>query len=279
MAGENLFTSLPDGFKPKVKAVNENVPEQFRGKNVDDAWDSIQKTAQDEWKAREDELRREFDEKLKATKPAEQPPQQQQQFVAPPPQQQQMQQQEEPNILLEPDKYMDAQFQRRMGPLVQQQAATMRYQNSQLFQNKYPDLYKEYGTEIENFIGQLSPQLQADPRSYDIARTVTLGQHADEIVEKRTKAQLAKFMQEHGIQDTETPPAQQPPQSRGFFGGSVRPPVSEVSNPTGQSSKSGIQLTQAQKEMAKRFDMTEDEYKEYLGYNTDQLSALREGAL
>jgi len=264
-----IFKSLPDAMQPKPAAqADDGVPEEFRGKVSKEGWEAIQSKANAEWQAREDQLRREYEEKMKAgAAPAPRPaPYQPPAPFSPKP----VNEEEEPNLLLDPERYMERQFSRRMQPLVEQQAMAMRSQNSQLFRMNEPDFYSKYGEEIEGIVSQMAPQMQANPQVYRMAATLVRGNHYQEIAEEIATKRLS----ERGFQPEQ--PAQQAEPQRGFFGGSVRPPVSERPAPSGQSSKKVIKLTDEEKKYAEMFNMTPEEYLEYKGQNTDQLTMLRD---
>jgi len=283
----NLFASLPLEAQPKEPPKNEKVPEALRGKTVDEVWDQIESEATR--LAEEAEARGKAFSAGQASggqpSPQQQPPVRQQQppFRPSPPQgfsPQGFQQppEEEENFLLNPEGYLDKALTRRVGPIVEQNARAMRAQNSMIFQQRDPEFYKRFGSEMEQFIDNLALPTQADPKSYEVAKQIVISQHFEELAEERAKAKMEEYMknpagfQQAGVQQVVQP------QRQGFFGGTVRQaPVSEKPTSTGQSTTKKVELTQAQKRMAEEFGMTEAEYLEYAVQNTDMKSMLARG--
>lgn len=195
----------------------------------------------------------------------------------------------------DPAGFLDQQLNARLAPMVQAQVAGMRGTNKQLFQQRAAKDYEKYGEEMEAFIDNLAPQLQAHPEAYNQALNFVKSQHLNEIIEEERKsarsAGLAEALADEGV-DPETiarivaksggQQAQQPqPQTvTSLFQsptgiprvaqGSQSPAAQQQGNP----GRRGGQYTPEERKMMEQFDMTPEEYEEMRSQNTDTYTAL-----
>jgi len=199
----------------------------------------------------------------------------------------------------DPEGFMDQQFNKRFGPLVNAQVSSNRATNAQLYKMQNPEIVEKYGEEIETFVNALSPELQMNPIAYQKAGEYIRGLHLDEIVAeqigKKTPAILAKTLAEAGVSEediaaivaktkqvADAPPAgEEPPPTSSLFGRATGlPPRTATTKTTPPRQEAGgparVKMTSKEKEMAAEFDMTDEEWAEGRADNTDTMTALRE---
>jgi hypothetical protein len=258
--------------------VTVEVPAEFAGKVDPETWAQIQAAGQREIDARVDERMKTVAPKPPVTPmaPVAPAPIFSPQFTPPPPQAfpQFQQQEEEPNILMNPRGFLEDDYKRRVKPIIDRQNESMRVQNSTAFRMNDPEFYAKYGQQVEQFVSSFDPILQADPRSYQAAAQLIKGspEYASYLREKAR----AEYLEELKTQGTYVAPAGSPPpvQPRaGYFGGAVVP-LAEGGQGAGQKPKNVVQLNEEQKRIADNFGMTDEEYAEQAGLNTDLYSVL-----
>lgn len=284
---ENLFNSLPENLpKPKVEEPKFVIPEQLKGKSPEEMYQMLS----DE---NERLLREERDKAEQEYKKSTPPPIQGQQRQQPSyPQQypQQYQQQNEPDPYTDPEGFMDVQFQRRMQPLVNNTVNSLRSVNRSNFtQAVAKEDWEKYSGEVEAIIDNFSPQIQMHPDAYKQAYNIVLANHMDEVVgskaEKIASERLQRTLLElgigpeqlQGVLNGDGPPKQEERPSLFQRNVGVRTPVTERANsshtPYSPPKGSGG-LSQEEKEIAKKFGMEPDEYKDWAKLNTDMISQL-----
>jgi hypothetical protein len=168
---------------------------------------------------------------------------------------------EEPNILTDPDGFMERQFAKRINPLYQSVLASQKHTNKQLFVNQVgADEYQRYGPEIEQFVEGLTPPAQMDPRCYQAAYTYVRGLHVDEIVERGSETKIKKKLdelRELGVDTSKLDQPVAPVAQPNLFGNRT---VSPASVPTSRPAKQKVSLNQEEQRMARAFNMTDEEY-------------------
>lgn len=208
-----------------------------------------------------------------ATRPAPQqypfvPPSQQQAPVAP-----------QEFDIANPDAYLQDQVNRRMAPIVASMAQAGRDTGRSLLTAKIsPEEWKKYGADIEQLIDGMAPAAQAQPRAYESAYNVVRSMHIDEIITERVGTEAKKLagqiLTEMGVDasklggngEVSTP---RPSIFQGRTGVATSAPRS-TSAALGGAGKP--KLSEAEKLMCSKFEMTEDEYILYRGMNTDFLT-------
>lgn len=276
------------------------LPEQLQGKSAEEVYQALRDEHQrimSQVKAEKyDEMTSQGKQQKGKGKEGPHPPggrsivegAQPQQYRQPPP----PKQEEEVDYWTNPEEFMDRQFNKRLGPLVQTQTQALRGTNKQMFMQKVGEEWEKYGDEIEQFVNALHPQLQVDPRAYQQAYNYVRSLHLDEIIEEqadsRAAQKLAEKLADQGM-DQE--------QIANIISGSTQQQIKRQSessslfqSPTGVprtgSSSSGAarQSTGPQtkrkaysaeeKKIMEQFGMTPKEYDEYRAENTDLYSSL-----
>lgn len=305
----DVFNSIPDNVPKPKEETKGKLPDQLQGKSAEEVAEILrQEHFKEVQRLKAENYDKEHSEEGKGDKAnkSKTPQQPAQQQPSPPsnqgfsPQQQaQYQQQQKPrrSILTDPDGFMEEQFQQRLGPLVQSQVEASRSMARNYFKDKIgTDEWKEYGEEIENFVSGLSPQIQMRPEAYEQAYKIVQSMHLDEIVEKKATStatqKLVEKLRSHGMSDeqianfldddSESTPTQQEENSSIFASWTGVPQTerstsSSAVGSAGGRKKQGPRLNDEQKRLAKQFDMTEEEYAEYYGLNTDLISQMAGG--
>ena len=296
---ETIFTAVPPNVpKPEGNPpVDDGLPEELKGKTPAEVF----QIAQQEHNKVMAETVEALKPKVVNTPPAAPVPPRR--TYTPPPVTQQ--QEEVPDQNLEPDKFMDYQFNKRLGPLVQQQTAALRGTNKAVFQGKIgEEEWGKYGEEIERFVDGMHPQLQAHPEVYRNAYNLVVASHKDEIIEEESnkKAMLAVTrvlakagMTPEAITDTLRATAEgspiklpemptQPKQSLFQPHTGVRsqqqivdPLKSAIRSQYPQDHKPKKAYHDDAKAVMQEFDMTPEEYDEFAAENTDLVSQINRG--
>lgn len=284
-----------------------NLPDQLKGKSSEEIFEMLRSEHEKEvnkLKAEKfDELDKEREESKKRGKVS--PPTLPYTRSGPPTQPRQprpgvsysqpRQEEEEPDIYSNPEGFMDRQFAKRVGPLVQAQTSAMRNTNREIFKGRVGEDYEKYGEEIEQFVSALAPQLQADPRAYEQAYNFVRASHLDEIVESQTEKKatekLAATLAEAGLEPDRIAEIVGSAQGNvGDGGGSNAASGSLFQRPTGvprtaEATPRGDaparagggkgRLTSEELKMMEEFGMSREEYLQYKAENSDTFSALR----
>lgn len=196
----------------------------------------------------------------------------------------------EPGLdLANPEEYLNRQVDRRIQPIVESMVASGREAGRSLIQQKIPkEHWERFSKEIESFVDQTTPQVQANTKVYEIAYNWVKGQHADELIEERatskTKEAVVEVLKEMGI-DTEKIPAhtlggskpQEPARQTSLFQGRTGVPQTAMprSGSAATSTATKGRLSDVEKLMCQKFEMSEEEYMFYKAQNSDIVSELR----
>ena len=259
------------------KAAAEALPTELQGKSAAEVHQILSDEHQRLMDAQELDIRRadpapEAPSDQTPPPPGQAPAQQAQPYGPAPPAQQQ--QEEAPNLLTDPDGFMDQQFKQRLAPLYGGILNSQRQTNKALFQQRVgEEEYKKYGEEIESFVNNLAPQTQLDPGSYEIAHTFVRGKHSDEIKTEAVSAEATKLATEMltkmGIDTAglETAPAAAAPTTANslFQGPTGVPRTAPAQAFGGGTAKTPTQLSRTEKEIAGAFGMGDEEYGAYKG--------------
>lgn len=273
-----LFKNLPNAGDQKKG--DEDLPEELKGKSPSEIFKTLQAAHIQEMAQTQQDYATKL-EHLALVPPAAP--------VASPAQQQQMPQQPEPEPqfdLSNPDAYLDHQVNKKLAPLVQSVVASGRETGRQLAKQKYKDDFDKWGAEIEQFVDSTSPQMQLNPGVYDIARNFVRGQHVDEIIKERTESGLKEAVRstlgelgfdvgEVDSRMAERQAAAQPAARPSLFANrqvSVSVPRSGAAANGGNGARG--KLSQAEKLMCEKFNMSEEEYIQYKAENSDVLSTM-----
>lgn len=306
----DLFQGLPDNL-PKEEE-KSNLPEQLQGKTPEQMYEIL---SQEHQREVERIKAKQFDEQQqKQQQPQQQQQQQSQQrpsqgyrprqqpnYYVPPtyPQGQQGQQEQEPDIFTDPDRFMDAQFKKRVEPLAQSYTQSLKETNKQNFRARIgEEEWNKYGEEVEQFMESLSPQVQIQPQAFETAYNFVRAQHVDEIAKEKSEQQASEKLQETLLKLGISPDrlkevagqegqGQQPGSEETVQSLFQRPTGAASSVPhtaassgggsTGGNKKGKRRLSDEERRLAEEFGMSEDEYLEYAALNTDLISSLGGG--
>jgi hypothetical protein len=277
-------TGLPLGPPAAPKKPDEVLPDALKGKSSEE----IFKILQAEHVREMAEQTQGYTQRLEqlATRPPEQPqqpaPQQTSFPFSPPPA-------EEPGFdLSNPEEYLSRQVDKRMAPVIQGMVAAGRESGRAIIKGSLPaGHWDRFGKEIEQFVDATNPQMQANPKIYEIAYNFVKGQHADEIIKEQVNVEAKKvaveLLKELGI-DSESISAHtiadgkpQEPARQSLFQGRTGVSVSTPrSGSAANSAASKGKLSNAEKAMCAKFEMTEDEYLLYKQDNSDLITQLGE---
>lgn len=279
-----------------------NLPEALKGKSTSEIFEMLRQEHEKEINQLKAEKFDQLDKgKGKGSQPATplttgRGPVSQPQYQPGPVSYQPQRQEEEPDIFSNPDGFMDRQFQKRLGPLVQSQAAAMRNTNREIFKGRIGGEYEKYGEEVEQFVSALAPQLQADPRAYEQAYNFVRASHLDEIVQEKTETKaaekLAATLAEAGLEPDRI--AEIVSRANGSSGnaagelvstGSLFQPTTGVPRTASATPRGDApprvgaagkgRLSSEELKMMEEFGMTREEYVQYKAENSDTFSVLR----
>jgi len=130
---------------------------------------------------------------------------------------------------------LDRHFAARMGPILHDHLDVQAKMNRQAFIERNKEDWEDFGKEVDAFMTPMSMSTKAKPGSWEEGLNYIKGKHIDKLVERKLKAK----------EDAEK---RSQLEGRGSSGG----------NRNGQGGK--YRLSEAQKEAAKGFNMTEDEW-------------------
>lgn len=253
------------------------LPDPLKGKSADEIYKILQAEHIKEMAEKETELRLSAARAATPpppTQPTQQPQTQDFGFVPP------RTDQEAPTMLENPERYLDEQFNRRMGPLVNAFTQSQRESAKMLAMQKIPkEEWDEFGGEIEAVVQGMHPTIQIQPKAYELAYQLVRGQHLDTIADRRAEKkaeELAKkILFDMGIENPNMPGPTVQQQRQSLFQGPVGVPT--VSTPAGNTNPRGAgrsKLSADEAEVARKFNMTEDEYVKYRDMNTDIVSEM-----
>jgi len=301
---KSIFAGLPDNLpKPPEGTPKVELPAELQGKTPEEIYTSMSTAHHQEVEAAVNKTKADIVDKAAAAKPGEPKPGEkpkygpytpgQQQPGQQPGQQQQAQQQ--PDQYLDPEGFMEAQFDKRIAPLATATVAAMRESNKQGFVNSLPEgEYDKYGEEIEQMVNGFAPQVQMHPNAYRVAYNYARSLHVDEISTAKgdeiANQKLTKVLAGLGIspeavktamESGEPVRAKGPQSTSSLFQPNVGVPVVETSTPTVTPSSTPVKKvnkkTEEQKRIMGEFGMTDKEYDEYADLNTDLISQLAGG--
>ena len=268
-----MFSGLP-----KKGDEGANLPEELKGKSIDEVYSMLSEEHEKEMERAKAELVKQPEIQQKPA-PQEAP----RYNYTPQYDQRSAEAEEEVDLVSDPDRFMEKQFKKRLDPLVQQTYSSMKEMNRQNFISRTgAENWDRYGSEVDAFVNALSPQVQIDPRAYQQAYQYVLSTHMDEIVEEKSVKQASEKLQRTltrlGIDPSQLNDSDDEdggsPEPRSLF---ARNPTKASTQPVKhvkQDSKPSRRLSEAEKRIAQEFDMTDDEYREYAQLNTDLISTL-----
>lgn len=308
-ANDPLFGGVPDndlGQNGGQQEEESNLPESLRGKTPQEIYEMMNEEHNRVVNQTVTELTQQFGQ--------QQPSQQQQQqprIPKAPPYRPRQEEEEPPDLNYDPDGFMEYQFNKRLTPILQQQVEIARGQNRNFFQSKIGDEeWKKYGPEIEQFVDNLHPQIQAHPeiyqRAYDLARSSHYDENIEEESNKRSLGTVTKVLASMGYTPEQvtdilksvangTPLEKLTQQSndavqqnarQGLFqpNTGVKPMVDPLKTsvqsayPKTGPTKKKERHPDAQAVM-EAFGMDEKEYSQYEDMNTDLVSQINKGEL
>lgn len=272
-----IFEKVPPADPPKVES---QLPEELKGKSADEVYTALSEEHNTLTSAAELKHQTELAE---ARKPGEEPK------PAPPPFVPPVQEEEEPNILTDPDGFMERQFNKRLAPLARQTVESQRTANREIFRSRVgSEEYEKYGSEMDEFMDRLHPSLQGNFKSYEAAYDYVRSRHFDEIsngmADKKATTKLMGILQKKGyspeeitefISTGETPAKPAVNQAGLFKPVTGLRQINDVKatpfNPTNVKERV---TDPEERRMMKEFGMTEEEYIEQRSQNTDMMSEL-----
>ena len=300
MAKDPLFTEVPDSKKP-AQGKESALPEELQGKSPEELYVVLQ--AEHNKVLAETLQQKEAPPPAPAAPPAPVAPTAPtvpvQKYVPPT----LPADNDAPDILTDPDGFMDVQFQKRVGPLVENQVKSMRASNCSVFQMKNTEDYGKFGEEIEKFVDGLHPQLQINPEAYDRALDFVIGTHRKEIIEeesnKRALTTVAKVLAGTGMNADEVAqvlrstaggdgalkvPAVPEKPVGSLFQSNVGVPIVDPLKttirsqiPGGNAAKKKRVYHPDEQNVMDAFDMTPEQWDEYADQNTDLISQINRG--
>jgi hypothetical protein len=305
----DLFQGLPDNVpKGEEEKQESNLPQELQGKSPEEMYQLLSNEHQREVERLKAQKLDEMQQSQQSGQQESQQQQSQQQYQQPqqptyspsysPYGQQSQGQQQSADLFTDPDRFMDEQFNRRLQPLAQSYTQSLKETNKQQFINSIGnEEWEKYGSEIQQFIDSLSPQIQIQPQAFQTAYNFVRAQHVDEIASQKATQQASEKLQEtllklgvspdrlkevmseeQGTQPGSQEKASQ--QSSSLFqrntGASSSVPHMAASSGGGSSgqSKGKRRLSETERKLAEEFGMSEDEYSEYASLNTDLISNL-----
>jgi hypothetical protein len=96
----------------------------------------------------------------------------------------------------DPEATLDQHFQRKITPLLQQQARVNAANNRENARSKFGDEFKKYEKEIDSVASKMTLEALQSPGSYENIVNHVRAQHLPEIIEESVKAELTKREQE-----------------------------------------------------------------------------------
>lgn len=298
MPGNKLFAGLPDDLPDDTpQQSTQSIPEQLKGKSPEEVYAALR----DEHERVLSETEQKFKAEAYDSRSTQQrqEPQQQQQYNPPPPPNYPVyggqQQQQAPDMYSDPEGFMDHQLQKRMGPIIQSTYTSLRESNKNAFKAQIgADEWSKYGSEIEQFVAGLTPQVQIDPRAYQTAYNYVRSIHIDEITQSKAE-ELAEQRVKERLENMGIDPSlaagtsgsveqrieqavdqhedrrRYEPRGSSLFQrdtGTVPETYGRSGAPRG-GQKARAKLTANERRLAEQFDMTEEEYLDYKRFNTD----------
>ena len=291
----SLFEGLPDNL-PKDKGAEDQgvqLPPELQGKSPAEIYETLAR--EHERVMQDHELRMKAAEYDKSKETSKNQQQQTQGGYNYPPQFQQSQQQgdeDDFDYVTNPDKFMDKQFEKRLGPIVQTTFQSLKETNKSHFMNQIgAEEWEKYGQEIEQFVSSLSPQVQVHPNAYKQAYNFVQANHLDEIVsskaDQKASEKLQRTLMKLGVDpeklselandDEDVEPKDTVSNIFARHTGTRIPrsqPVKVEPNNSGGVKRGSRKLSPEEKKMAEQFGMSEDEYREYAALNSDLISTL-----
>ena len=272
-----IFDKVPPVAPPKV---DSQLPEELKGKSADEIYTALSEEHNSLTTAAELKHQTELAE---ARKPIEEPGPPAPPFVPPP------QEEEEPNILTDPDGFMEKQFDKRLAPLARQTIESQRTANKEIFRSRIGnEEYEKYGQEMDEFMDKLHPMLQGNFKSYEAAYDFVRSRHFDEIADgmadKKATTKLMGILQKKGLSPEEItqfiageePVTKSVTNQSGLF-----KPVTglqQISNakviPFNPATVKARITDPDERRMMEEFGMTDEEYVSYRDQNTDMISEL-----
>lgn len=274
MAGNNLFSGLPE--KPKEDV--SKVPEELKGKSIDEIYTLLSEEHEKEMEQAKAEMSKPMEQQKPSSPPSGPQYQYQAPQYSPPPQEE-----DEVDLVSDPDRFMEKQFKKRLDPLVHNTYNSMKEMNKQSFIGRVgAENWDKYGQEVEIFVNALSPQIQINPQAYQQAYQYVLSTHLDEIVDSQSTQKASEKLQKTLIRlgidpsslNDEDDDTQAQPERKSLF---MRNPARATTQPVKSAktdTKPKRKLSAEEKKVADAFDMTDEEYAEYAALNTDLISSL-----
>lgn len=276
---DQIFRTQPKPAEQK-KDEEEGLPDALKGKSKTEIFNALKaEHIRDMAETQGDYARRL--EQIAMQPPANPQPQPSHQPTPPQPE-------SEPGFdISNPDEYLDRAVGKRMAPVVQGMVAAGRESGRAIIQTKLPkDQWDRFSKEIESFVDSVNPQMQANPKIYEIAWNFVKGQHADELIQEGVKSNLTSAVKEtlkelgfdtpeveSRISARDKPPEESRPS---LFQHRTVPPTSTPRSGAEANSRGNSKgkLSSEEKLMCQKFDMTEEEYLTYKAENSDILTSL-----
>lgn len=298
-----IFNTVPESVPTPPEPPKVEMPEALKGKSSEEVFKALSEEHDRVLKEAVNDVKAKFatppEPKPAPPAPAPGPAPQPQPGGYPPTDFPGAASQGEPDPGLEPGKYLDNQLAQRVTPYVTSMVAAGRETGRSLLATKVGEEdWKAFGAEIETFVDQLDPKVQANPKSYTVAYNYVRAMHLDEIVSKQTETKANKKLKDAltklGVDEAQMAtvlrgegpaPAPEGAAQSSLFSAPTgtqvpttvptKPPVAPAVTPGAGKAP----LTDEEKILMGQFKMTEDEWREYRGQNTDIISELRSGGM
>lgn len=155
-----------------------------------------------------------------------------------------------------PKKALDEHFSSRVRPLVQsqyEQSVVREYESAKM---KHPQLFEKYGEEIVRFMEPMALDTKATPGAWEKAAQFVRMQHIDDEISSRVEEKVSELKSHF----TET--------------GAIELPSSD----NGTIASGAPKITAIERDIAKKFGMSSDEWRKYSVEEAATAGAGEEGA-
>jgi phage I-like protein len=138
----------------------------------------------------------------------------------------------------DPVAALNAHFQERVAPIVNQNLSTLAVINKERAIEKIgTDAWKKWGSKIEEFMAPFNPNTKAEPGAWENAYNFVRIQHVDEIIKDGVRKEMEAMQQTTQLEG--------------------------ASNGAGSPGKKTAPLSSLEKQIATEFGMTDDEWRKY----------------
>lgn len=163
----------------------------------------------------------------------------------------------------DPEAVLDQHFQRKVAPLIEQQARVNAANNRSMAVQKFGEEFKKYEKEIDNVAGKMNLEALQQPGVYENIVNHVRAQHLPEIIEESVKAELTKREQESQAEGSTGLPSAAGGSAAAAAGATKLPSVDD--DEAAVAAKFGKTPEQWAKAKARRQEYMEADRRERLG--------------